>query len=259
MTVIILVLTIVSSTAFIVTVPSSISSTKTNLLANNIHINNIHHKIVLAASESDEEKDNDESQLASNMRRALLASTLTAVTYNIATVGLPAYAARSNGYEKVSPLQFIAATGDPDASSGSGADSWGIWKTDPGPLGLPMRAYKAGNTKPWLDESDFFLDENAIIMPPPQYPLPAGKYLVTGARTTTTGLTIDKEGNWKLDEGKLLDVTHQPCRAARYTNGSPNSVKGDGFHISPGGIMPDVQGTKKQIYSVVFIIGKQPE
>jgi len=255
MTVIILVLTIISatlSTAFI--------TVNNNLLTNNKHINNIHHKIALAASQSDEEEDNnDESQLASNMRRALLASTLTAVTYNIATVGLPAYAARSNGYERVSPLQFIAATGDPDASSGSGANSWGIWRTDPGPLGLPMRAYKAGNTKPWLDESDFFLDENAIIMPPPQYPLPAGKYLVTGARTTTTGLTIDKEGNWKLDEGKLLDVTHLPCRAARYTDGSPNSVKGDGFHCAPGGIMPDVPGTKKQIYSVIFIIGKQPE
>ena len=88
------------SSAF-VTVPSSDTR---NSLANNIHINNIHHKIVLAASESDEEDDNnDESQLASNMRRALLASTLTAVTYNIATVGLPAYAARSNGYERVSP------------------------------------------------------------------------------------------------------------------------------------------------------------
>ena len=61
----------------------------------------------MAASQSDEEEDNDESQLASNMRRALLASTLTAVTYNIATVGLPAYAARSSGYERVSPLQFI--------------------------------------------------------------------------------------------------------------------------------------------------------
>ena len=98
-----LVLTIISatlSTAFI--------TVNNNLLTNYKPINNIHHRIILTASESDEEKDNnDETQLASNMRRALLASTLTAVTYNIATVGLPAYAARSNGYEKVSPLQFI--------------------------------------------------------------------------------------------------------------------------------------------------------
>ena len=302
------------STAF-VTVSSS--SFITPLLTNTIHIDGIHHENrrmkIVAASQSDEEDNDtskqvvekdDEPQLASNIRRALLASTLTAITYNIITIGIPALGRLNNpGYEKVSPLQFIAALGDENASSGSGAESWGLWQTDPGPQGLSLQDYKHGNAiRPtWLDDTDFFLDENAIIMPMPQFPLPAGKYLVTGARTVTTGLTIDNEGNWKLDDGKLYDVTHLPCRAARYQrvegeDGSPARVKG-GFPVRPGGLMPskliylchdvassslkfiehqicvcsrylclyslipkqtvDVAGTDKQIYSVLFIIGKQ--
>jgi len=31
------------------------------------------------------------------------------------------------------PTQFIAALGDPDATSGNGAQSWGLWRLDPGP------------------------------------------------------------------------------------------------------------------------------
>ena len=32
--------------------------------------------------------------------------------------------------------QFIAALGDPGATSGSGAQSWGLWPLDPGPRGV---------------------------------------------------------------------------------------------------------------------------
>ena len=114
----------------------------------------------------------------------------------------------------------------------------------------------------WLDEKDFFLDENAIIMPQPEYPLPPGKYLVTGARELTTGLTIEASGGWKLDEGRLIHVTHMPCRAGRYRrssggDGSPLTVRREDFPMRPGGIMPNVPGTDKQDYSVLFIIGKQ--
>ena len=31
------------------------------------------------------------------------------------------------------PIQFIAALGDPQSSSGEGASQWGIWRLDPGP------------------------------------------------------------------------------------------------------------------------------
>lgn len=129
-----------------------------------------------------------------------------------------------------------------------------------------IMATESAERPSWLDSKDFFLDENAIIMPQPEFPMPPGKYLVTGARSTTTGLTIDAEGNWKLDEGKLFDVTHLPCRAARYRTtttaedskaGSPMTVRKGDFPVMPGGIMPDVLGTNKEIYSVVFIIGKQ--
>ena len=57
----------------------------------------------------------------------------------------------------------------------------------------------------------------------PDFPVPAGKYIVTGNREVVTMLTvhpIDKDGTarWELEDGaKLYDVTHLACRSARYT------------------------------------------
>ena len=46
----------------------------------------------------------------------------------------------------------------------------------------------------------------------------SGKYLVTGGREVTTTLTVHADGRWELADGATLyDVTHLPCRAARYT------------------------------------------
>ena len=39
------------------------------------------------------------------------------------------------------PTQFIAALGDPAATSGSGAQSWGLWRRDPGPRGVWLVKY----------------------------------------------------------------------------------------------------------------------
>jgi hypothetical protein len=39
-------------------------------------------------------------------------------------------------FRKVPRIQFIAALGDPAASSGIGADKWGLWVEDPGPRGV---------------------------------------------------------------------------------------------------------------------------
>ena len=77
----------------------------------------------------------------------------------------------------------------------------------------------------------------------------------------TTGLTVDSDGGWKLDEGTLYDVTHLPCRSARYTpipegGGSPLTAKQSDFPVAPGATMPTVQGCDKQDYAVLFLVGK---
>eukprot|EP00562_Extubocellulus_spinifer_P021208 CAMPEP_0178616700 /NCGR_PEP_ID=MMETSP0698-20121128/3344_1 /TAXON_ID=265572 /ORGANISM="Extubocellulus spinifer, Strain CCMP396" /LENGTH=257 /DNA_ID=CAMNT_0020255533 /DNA_START=177 /DNA_END=946 /DNA_ORIENTATION=+ len=230
-----------------------------------------HHSVSLLLAQPNNNDDNRPNEpLASKARRALLASSAAALTYNAIILGPTLGLFTPPGYKRISPIQFIAALGDRDASSGNGADSWGLWSTDPGPRGLRLRDYEkiksstsssGGETvraPPWLNEKDFFLDENAIIMPQPEFPLPAGKYLVTGGRMVTTGLTIEPSGQWKLDSGKLYDVTHLPCRAARYRpnseGGSPLTVQKSDFPVVPGAVMPKVPGTDKQDYAVLFIV-----
>ncbi|MDG1462777.1 MAG: hypothetical protein P8R04_04330, partial [Gammaproteobacteria bacterium] len=39
------------------------------------------------------------------------------------------------------PLQFIAALGDPNANSGTGAESWAVWPVDPGPRGVRISSF----------------------------------------------------------------------------------------------------------------------
>jgi len=63
--------------------------------------------------------------------------------------------------------QFIAALGDPNASSGNGAQSWGLWSKDPGPRGVRLKNYDqlqaAGGVAPaqWkFDQGDWWLEEN---------------------------------------------------------------------------------------------------
>src|SRR6202051_1857474 len=43
-------------------------------------------------------------------------------------------------YKRIEP-QFIAALGDPGATSGNGAQSWGLWSQDPGPRGCKLDRY----------------------------------------------------------------------------------------------------------------------
>jgi len=172
------------------------------------------------------------------------------------------------------PTQFIAALGDPAASSGTGAQAWGVWRIDPGPRGVRLESFErlqaAGGVAPakWqFDTKDWWLEEHGLIMEPPDFPLPAGKYLVTGDRTVTAVLTIypkDKEGaqRWELADGaKLYDVTHLPCRSARYTPASsgatcsPAKARTGDFPVTPGAAMPAVAGCNKQDYAVLFVIG----
>jgi hypothetical protein len=172
------------------------------------------------------------------------------------------------------PTQYIAALGDPGATSGSGAQLWGLWPLDPGPRGVKLNRYpslkEAGGVAPahWkFDETDWWLEEHGLIMEQPTIPLPPGKYLVTGARKVTAVLTIypaDSHGDrrWELDQGATLyDVTHLACRSARYTPAtvggscSPANAKQSAFPVAPGGTMPPVEGCTKQDYAVLIVIG----
>ena len=86
-----------------------------------------------------------------------------------------------------------------------------------------------------------------------------------------TVLTVhpeDDSGNrrWELARNATLyDVTHLPCRSARYTpaNGenscSPANAPLAEFPVTPGAIMPSVEGCNKQDYAVLFIIGVEVE
>jgi hypothetical protein len=128
----------------------------------------------------------------------------------------------------------------------------------------------AGGIAPALwgfDSTDWWLEENGLIMENPDFPVPAGKYIVTGNREVVTMLTvhpIDKDGTarWELEDGaKLYDVTHLACRSARYTPAtsdnscSPARAPKNAFRVTPGALMPPVEGCNKQDYSVLFVIG----
>ena len=175
-------------------------------------------------------------------------------------------------FKRIEP-QFIAALGDPAATSGNGAQAWGFWDQDPGPRACKLDHYsqlKATGVAPaqWkFDASDWWLEEHGLIMEKPTFPLAPGKYLVTGDRQVITVLTIhpkDKDGNerWELADGATLyDVTHLACRSARYkpstskTACSPDNVRPTGFPVKPGAAMPAVNGCHKQDYTVLIVVG----
>jgi hypothetical protein len=207
--------------------------------------------------------------LAMRTTRPLLGCLLLAT-------GLFALPARSEAemvYKPI-PTQYIAALGDPGATSGAGADSWGLWRLDPGPRGVQLTGYEAlkadGGVAPaqWkFDGADWWLEEHGLIMEQPEFPIPPGRYVVTGGRETTAVLTVHAKGDdgvqhWELDQGATLyDVTHLRCRSARYTPAaggescSPAKAQMSAFPVAPGGAMPPVAGCNKQDYEVLIVIG----
>src|SRR4051812_27607290 len=73
-------------------------------------------------------------------------------------------------FRSVSP-QFIAALGDPGATSGNGAQSWGLWRQDPGPRGVRLDRFErlkaAGGVAPALwkfDGADWWVEEHGLMM-----------------------------------------------------------------------------------------------
>ena len=177
-------------------------------------------------------------------------------------------------FERVS-MQYIAALGGESDSSGSNAQAWGLWPVDPGPRGVRLSSYEQLRSSDgrapagWqLDDTDWWLEENGLLMEQPEFPLAPGQYMVTGGRDITTVLTIyapDEQGDsrWELADGATLyDVTHLGCRSARYTPGagkeagscSPANAPQSAFRVAPGAEMPPVEGCAKQDYAVLFIV-----
>mmetsp|Transcript_41013 Transcript_41013/g.46588 ORF Transcript_41013/g.46588 Transcript_41013/m.46588 type:complete len:253 (+) Transcript_41013:94-852(+) len=176
-------------------------------------------------------------------------------------------------------LRFIAALGDPKSSNGMGCDQWGLWRDDPGPRGVRLSnadalvkegAAPAG----WkFDSKDWWLEEHGLIMGQPtslartkldkstKEILPYKRYIVTGDREVTTILTVFENGRWELAKGSLYDVTHLPCRSARYTSSGnsclPQNANKNQFPVKPGAVMPSVDGCEKQDYAVLFVLGEE--
>ena len=106
-----------------------------------------------------------------------------------------------------------------------------------------------------FSKDNWWVEEHGLLMETPDFPLPPGRYLVTGDREVTTPLTVKPDGSWKLEQGSLYDVTHLPCRAAKYSGGSPADADPRDFPVRPGAAMPAVRGADKQDYAVRFVIG----
>lgn len=225
---------------------------------------------------SDDDKDENQVQID---RRNLIINLSTAGLLAACAVSLAELYVSSVytpvGFQRFPSMQFIAALGEPNANQGyfdpqSTQSAWGLWMQDPGPRGVWIRDYNklvANDSKAsagWtFDSHDWWLDEHGIIMENPKFPLQPGRYLVTGGRSVTTGLTIDANGKWKLDDQHtLFDVTHLPCRSARYRpdqGGSPRTANLADFPVKAGAEMPNVEGCKKQDYSVLLLVGKSVE
>ena len=207
--------------------------------------------------------------------KTLVAALAVSAAVNLTLAWFPANA--SEDYRstfKPVPAQYIASLAKPGETSGDNAQTWGLWTVDPGPRGVRLDNYEqllaAGGVAPaqWqFDESAWWLEENGLIMEAPEFPLPPGRYLVTGGRKVLTALNvypIDENGNsrWELEHGVMLhDVTHLGCRSAIYkpatstASCSPKNAPRDAFRVAPGDPMPSVEGCNKQDYSVLIVVG----
>jgi hypothetical protein len=162
--------------------------------------------------------------------------------------------------------QFIAALGDATATSGTGAEHWGLWRLDPGPRGVRLRDYaKLGEAKVapagWaFDSADFWIEEHGLLMERPEIPMvpasatKARRFVVTGDREVTTVLTVSPDGAWSLEKGSLYGVTHLPCRTGRYQPANletvfrPEAASLALFPVSPGTPMPSLPHCQHKDY-----------
>ncbi len=203
-------------------------------------------------------------------RRSFLARGTAAAA--AAALPVTAWAAVDYSRFKRVPTQYIAALDSPDATAGNNAQTWGLWRQDPGPRGVRLKTFERikNGVAPagWrLDTNAWWLEEHGLIMEAPDFPMPAGQYLVTGDREVTSVLTVhpasaDGKQRWELADGATLhDVTHLRCRSALYTAAkaggacSPMAARESDFPVSPGAAMPPVADCAKQDYQVLIVIG----
>lgn len=198
------------------------------------------------------------------------------IAHGTAAAAAAALPAAAWGYDrnqfKRVPTQYIAALAPPDATSGNNAETWGLWRQDPGPRGVRLKAYDrlVNGVAPagWHhDKNAWWLEEHGLLMEAPEFPMPAGVYLVTGDREVTSVLTVhgasaDRRQHWELADGATLyDVTHLRCRSALYTPAkaggscSPTAARESDFPVEPGAAMPPVADCAKQDYQVLIVIG----
>ncbi|MEM6987666.1 MAG: hypothetical protein AAF499_14135 [Pseudomonadota bacterium] len=105
-------------------------------------------------------------------------------------------------------------------------------------------------------------------MKSPEFPMPAGEYVVSNGVSNISLLRVDEpaaagEQSWSLsDSMTIADVTHGPCRSARYrprqTSGqcSPENAPQTVFPLGPGEQPPSVQYCDRKIYAVLIVIGR---
>ncbi|MEZ5829675.1 MAG: hypothetical protein R3D05_00675 [Dongiaceae bacterium] len=206
-------------------------------------------------------------------RRLFQGCATLAIGLSMLTLVFPARSEGGTAFKPI-PTQYIAALGAPGATSGTDAQTWGLWRVDPGPRGVRLTSYEVlkanGSVAPanWtFDQTDWWLEEHGLIMERPSFPIPPGRYVVTGGREMTAVLTVHPKGSdgsqqWELDSGATLyDVTHLRCRSARYTPAagagscSPANARMSAFPVEPGAAMPPVEGCSKQDYEVLIVIG----
>jgi len=215
-------------------------------------------------------------------RRAVVSALSTAALSTAAIAPSAANAATEEkpkrSFRRYPSIRFISALGDPKSSSGSGSETWGLWRDDPGPRGVYLKDYdrrlKANNNVApagWsFDPTDWWVEEHGLIMSTPE-PLPRKsvnketkeiipekQYVVTGDREITTVLTVRDDGTWELEKGSLYDVTHLPCRSAAYRGDTcaPMNANLKDFPVKPGAEMPVINGCAKQDYAVLFVLGE---
>jgi len=203
-------------------------------------------------------------------RRSFVAHGTAAAA--IAALPAGAWAAVDRSHFSRVPPQYIAALAPPKATSGDNAETWGLWRQDPGPRGVRLkyldRMENGVAPAGWRnDKNAWWLEEHGLLMEAPDFPMPAGEYLVTGDREVTSVLTVnppsaDGRQRWELADGATLyDVTHLRCRSALYTPAktggscSPKAAREGDFPVSPGAAMPPVADCAKQDYQVLIVIG----
>lgn len=193
----------------------------------------------------------------------------------VAVLAALAGPAGAGGVFRPGETQYIAALGDPAATAGNDAESWGLWSVDPGPRGVWARdlagVIAAGGVAPagWrFDQAAWWMEEHGLVMEKPVFALPPGQYVVTGGREVTSVLTVaapDAQGHqaWRLADGASIhDVTHLRCRAAVYTpvaagrSCAPEAAPLQKFPLGPGEAMPAVEGCARQAYQVLIVIGR---